>query len=62
MENGQYSIHWPDSHIMPEDGVKAFMELNGKYMLPVHWGSFNLSIHDWWEPIERASKAAQEKC
>jgi len=61
MENGQYSIHWPDSHIMPEDGVKAFTELNGKYMLPVHWGSFNLSIHDWWEPIERASKAAQEK-
>jgi len=61
IENGQYSIHWPDSHIMPEDGVKAFTELNGKYMLPVHWGSFNLSIHDWWEPIERASKAAQEK-
>jgi L-ascorbate metabolism protein UlaG (beta-lactamase superfamily) len=61
IENGQYSIHWPDSHIMPEDGIKANMELNGKYMLPVHWGSFNLSIHNWWEPIERASKEAQEK-
>jgi L-ascorbate metabolism protein UlaG (beta-lactamase superfamily) len=61
IENGQYSIHWPDSHIMPEDGVKANMELNGKYMLPVHWGSFNLSIHDWWEPIERASREAKKK-
>jgi len=61
IENGQYSIHWPDSHIMPEEGVKANLELKGKYMLPVHWGSFNLSIHNWWEPIERVSKEAQEK-
>jgi L-ascorbate metabolism protein UlaG (beta-lactamase superfamily) len=61
IENGQYSIYWPDSHIMPENGIRAHLELNGKQMIPVHWGSFNLSIHDWWEPIERASKEAQEK-
>jgi len=61
MENGQYSIYWPSSHMMPEDGVKAHMDLKGKYMIPVHWGSFNLSIHDWWEPIERVSKEAAEK-
>jgi L-ascorbate metabolism protein UlaG (beta-lactamase superfamily) len=58
IENGQYSIYWPDSHIMPEDAVKAHIELRGKKMLPVHWGSFKLSIHDWWEPIERASSEA----
>jgi len=29
-------------------------------MIPVHWGSFNLSIHDWWEPIERVSKEAEK--
>ena len=61
MENGQYSIYWPSSHLMPEDGVKAHIDLKGKYMLPVHWGSFNLSIHDWWEPVERVSKEALEK-
>jgi L-ascorbate metabolism protein UlaG (beta-lactamase superfamily) len=61
IENGQYSIYWPDSHIMPENGVKAHLELNGKQMIPMHWGSFNLSIHNWWEPIERVSKEAQEK-
>ncbi|MDR0517999.1 MAG: MBL fold metallo-hydrolase [Fibromonadaceae bacterium] len=61
IENGQYSIHWPDSHIMPEDGVKAHLELKGKYMLPAHWGSFNLSIHDWHEPIQRVSKEAKNK-
>jgi L-ascorbate metabolism protein UlaG (beta-lactamase superfamily) len=61
IENGQYSVHWRYSHIMPEDGVKAHLELKGKYMLPVHWGSFNLSLHDWWEPVERASKEAESK-
>jgi len=61
IENGQYSVHWPSSHLVPEDGVKAHLELKGKYMMPVHWGSFNLSIHDWWEPIERVSKEASEK-
>ncbi|MDR1811552.1 MAG: MBL fold metallo-hydrolase, partial [Candidatus Fibromonas sp.] len=61
IENGQYSVHWPSSHLMPENGVKAHLELKGKYMMPVHWGTFNLSIHDWWEPVERVSKEASEK-
>jgi L-ascorbate metabolism protein UlaG (beta-lactamase superfamily) len=58
IENGQYSIHWSDIHLMPEEGSKAHLELRGKRMLPVHWGSFSLSIHSWWEPIERAKAAA----
>ena len=61
MENGQYSIYWPTNHMVPEEGVKAHLELKGKYMIPVHWGTFNLSIHDWWEPPERVSKEALEK-
>jgi len=61
MENGQYSIHWPSSHIIPEDGVKAHLELKGKYLLPMHWGSFSLSSHSWQEPAERISKEAKAK-
>jgi L-ascorbate metabolism protein UlaG (beta-lactamase superfamily) len=29
-------------------------------MLPVHWGTFNLGIHAWDEPIRRALEAAKE--
>ena len=58
IESGQYGVNWPDIHLMPEDAVKAHIELRGKKMLPVHWGSFNLSPHNWWEPIERASSEA----
>jgi L-ascorbate metabolism protein UlaG (beta-lactamase superfamily) len=61
IENGQYSIYWPDIHLLPEHGVQAHLELQGKIMLPVHWGSFDISIHDWWEPIERVSAAAKSQ-
>jgi len=61
IENGQYSVNWPTSHIFPELGVQAHLDLRGKFMMPVHWGSFSISQHDWWEPIERAVSAAQSK-
>jgi L-ascorbate metabolism protein UlaG (beta-lactamase superfamily) len=61
IENGQYNINWPYSHILPEDGVQAHLDLRGKSMLPVHWGSFTLSTHDWQEPIERVTRAAEAK-
>jgi len=30
-------------------------------MLPVSWATFNISFHDWDEPIRRAVQAADEK-
>lgn len=59
MENGQYSVNWPNSHIFPEEGVLAHIDLRGKMLLPVHWGTFDISNHDWWEPIERSIAAAE---
>jgi len=61
IENGQYNVMWPNSHLFPEEGVQANLDLHGKYMLPVHWGSFELSTHDWREPIERVTRAAKER-
>jgi L-ascorbate metabolism protein UlaG (beta-lactamase superfamily) len=58
IENGQYNTAWSDVHLFPEDAVKAHLDLRGRYMLPVHWASFNLAPHDWFEPIERANTKA----
>lgn len=30
-------------------------------MLPIHWATFNLAIHDWYEPVERALREAGRK-
>lgn len=43
-----------------EDSLKAHHDLRGRLMLPIHWGTFNLSIHDWTEPIERLLKATSD--
>jgi len=52
---------WIYSHMDPEDAVKAQLDVQARRMLPVHWGTFNIALHDWDEPIKRAVKAANEK-
>ena len=59
MECGQYNELWKSIHMMPEQSVQAHIDLQGKVMMPIHWGAFNLSIHDWTEPIDRARKEAE---
>jgi L-ascorbate metabolism protein UlaG (beta-lactamase superfamily) len=61
MENGQYNERWKDSHMFPEEAVQGHLDVRGQYMIPIHWGVFDLSLHNWWEPVTRASKAAQER-
>lgn len=59
MECGQYDERWAALHMMPEESVQAHLDVKGKLMIPVHWGAFTLSLHDWHDPVERAMKAAQ---
>jgi len=60
VECGQYNTAWSESHMFPEQSVQAHLDVLGKYMIPIHWGSFSISRHDWWEPPERASVKAGE--
>ncbi len=47
--------------MMPEETVKAYKDLHGNYLLPIHWGAYALSVHKWTEPIEKLKKAASEQ-
>ncbi|NDV25213.1 MBL fold metallo-hydrolase [Desulfovibrio sp. JC010] len=58
VECGAYDKGWKDVHMMPEESVQAHLELGGKYMLPVHWGAYDLAFHKWDEPIRRVSALA----
>jgi L-ascorbate metabolism protein UlaG (beta-lactamase superfamily) len=60
MECGQYNERWADIHMMPEETVKAHLDVQGKLMIPIHWGAFTLALHSWTDPIERAVKAAKQ--
>ena len=35
--------------------------MNAKWLLPVHWGKFAISLHAWDDPIKRIKKAADER-
>lgn len=61
---GAYSDFWPDIHMTPEEGMQAYLDLQGGdaghgIMLPIHWGTFNLAPHPWAEPAERTVEAAR---
>lgn len=53
LEVGAYHELWADVHLGPEQAVQAHQMLGGGVMLPVHWGTFDLALHGWTEPIER---------
>lgn len=58
MECGQYNERWEAIHMMPEQTIQASMDIKSQKMMPIHWSAFNLSLHNWTEPVERAQKAA----
>ena len=60
LESGQYNPAWAFIHMMPEETVQAAQDLNARVLMPVHWGKFVLSLHDWNEPIQRLTAAAQQ--
>lgn len=59
LECGQYNKNWRYIHMMPEETVQAAIDLKAKHLMPVHWGKFALSMHNWDEPIIRASSEAK---
>ncbi len=59
MECGAYNENWHSVHMFPEETVKAHIDLKGEVLHPIHWGTFNLSLHSWNEPMERLYKAAK---
>ena len=61
IETGAYGAAWPDWHLGPEQAVKAHEMVQGRVLLPIHWGLFDLAAHGWTEPVERVLAAAQPK-
>jgi len=61
LEDGQYNKNWKYIHMMPEETVRAAIDLGAKKLLPVHWAKFSLSLHAWDEPIIRIKKEAEAK-
>lgn len=42
---------WPNTHMFPEEVIRACHDIGAKTLIPVHWGVFDLARHPWDESI-----------
>lgn len=61
IENGQYDEKWRAIHLTPPDTAKAYFDLRGKRLVPIHWGMFDLALHHWLEPIHTLFEISQRE-
>jgi L-ascorbate metabolism protein UlaG (beta-lactamase superfamily) len=59
IETGAYNPLWADVHMGPEQAIVAHELVRGGLFIPVHWGTFDLAVHNWTEPVERTLAAAE---
>ena len=58
LEVGAYYPAWGDMHLGPDHALQALALLGHPPLLPVHWGTFALALHDWDQPPERLLELA----
>ena len=58
IETGAYDELWADIHMQPEQSLRAHLDLQAAYLVPIHNSSFDLAMHAWYEPLERLAVAA----
>jgi L-ascorbate metabolism protein UlaG (beta-lactamase superfamily) len=61
VETGAYDSRWAYVHMLPQETVQAHQDLRGRWLLPVHNGTFDLAMHTWDDPFERVSQLAAER-
>jgi len=44
---------WRALHMTPEEAGQQYLDLRGQLLVPLHWATFDLGLHPWYEPIER---------
>lgn len=61
METGAYNVDWPHIHMQPEQTLQAHIDLKGRWLLPIHNGTFDLAMHAWHEPFDRILALSWER-
>lgn len=61
VEAGAYDPRWAYVHMLPKQSVQAHVDLRGRWMLPVHNGTFDLAMHAWDDPFEQIAQITAER-
>ncbi len=60
VETGAYNELWSEIHMMPAQSLQAHIDLQAKWMMPIHNGTFDLALHDWYTPFDEISTLADQ--
>lgn len=58
LEIGAFHPAWGDIHMGPHNALSARQQLGSGVFLPIHWGTFNLAMHPWDEPVDTVFRLA----
>lgn len=60
MEMDAWNPGWPNTHLFPDEVVRAAQDLNAQQIMPIHWAVFDLALHPWQESVEMLVTEAQK--
>jgi len=52
---------WRALHMTPEEAGQQYLDLGGQLLVPLHWATFDLALHPWYEPIDRLVAFSKQK-
>ncbi len=58
IEIGAWHPSWGNIHLGPENAARVHQQVRGRTLMPVHWGTFNLALHAWDQPIRHLLELA----
>ncbi len=61
LDIGGWNETWADIHFGPRAALDAAVMLRTRRTLPIHWGTFELALHAWNEPIETITTEATRR-
>lgn len=61
LDSGQYDKAWQPIHMLPNQVIKATIDLKGKTVLPIHNSKYVLSRHAWYDPMEKVTKEGKKR-
>ncbi|MFC6999947.1 MBL fold metallo-hydrolase [Rufibacter roseus] len=60
MEIDAWNNGWPNTHLFPEQVIKACQDIETELLFPIHYSTFDLALHTWDESINKVSDLASQ--
>ena len=60
MEIDAWNKGWPNTHLFPEQVIKACQDIEASLLFPIHFSTFDLALHRWDESINMVADLASQ--